>query len=114
MPWLRDPSNGGAQYRSPAEDDPNPRARAIHALQGLLTTEREPIQAQPSGRAEVDENIRVQSAVDIVARRVLMPTHFFIPVVAGSVPARVPTSIRNERGPRGPQDGLAAAAFAFS
>jgi hypothetical protein len=35
----------------------------------LFTTERTPIQAQPSRRAEVDENIRVQPAVNMVAGR---------------------------------------------
>jgi hypothetical protein len=42
--------------------------------EGLFATERAPIQTQPPGRAEVDENIRVQSAVNMVAGRALIPT----------------------------------------
>jgi hypothetical protein len=48
---------------------PSPRARALHALQGLLAASTLSLQAQSPGRAEGCEDLRERSAIDVVAGR---------------------------------------------
>jgi hypothetical protein len=49
----------------------NPRARAVHALQGLLEGARLFIQAQTSGRAAIEQDHGKRSAVGVVAGRAM-------------------------------------------
>ena len=50
----------------------NPRARAVHALQGLLAGPGLCLQAEPSGRAARDQDHRERPALDVVAGRTIM------------------------------------------
>ena len=50
------PSDGGARHRAAAEDDANPRAGALHALQGLLGAARLSVQAKPSRGPAADQD----------------------------------------------------------
>ena len=56
-----------AGHRSAAEDDADPRAGTVHALQGLLGGARLSLQAQPSGRVADHEDFGERSAIDVVA-----------------------------------------------
>src|SRR5262249_1144644 len=71
-PRLRDTPDRSARHHPPAEDDTGSRARALHALQGLLTPPRLlPVEAQPPGRPAHHQDLGERSAVDLVAGRAL-------------------------------------------
>src|SRR6202022_3669761 len=63
--------DGGAGYRAPAEGDPNPRTRALHALQGLLAGPRLPVQAQPPSGPTDDKDLCQRPTVNVVAGRAM-------------------------------------------
>ena len=69
MSWLQHAPDRCARHRAATEGDADPCARAIHAMQGLLTASRATVQAQPSGRTATDEDFRKRSAVNMVAGR---------------------------------------------
>jgi hypothetical protein len=62
-----------AEYRPPAEDNPDPRAGTLHALQGLLAGARLSVQAQPSSGAAADQDFRRRPSVNMVGGRAVIP-----------------------------------------
>jgi hypothetical protein len=67
QPRLRHPSERRPRHRAAAQDDDDPRAGAVHAVQGLLAGAGLCLQAQPSGRAQADQDYGKRSAVVLVA-----------------------------------------------
>ena len=84
LPWLRHALDCGAEHRPPGR-----RRRPSTNWNGTCAARTGPrlsLQAQPSGRASVDQDIGVQSAIDLLAGREVMRYVYgaviFIAVVA--------------------------------
>src|SRR4051812_4165766 len=67
MPRLQYAPDRSAEHRPQAEGDADPRAGALHEMQGLLAASRSPVQTQPFGRAAADEDFSRFPAIDMVA-----------------------------------------------
>src|ERR1700733_4932688 len=67
MPRLPEPPDGRFAHRAAAEGDSRSRARALHAVQGLLYGARVSIQAKPPSRSTDDQDFSAESSFHVVA-----------------------------------------------
>jgi hypothetical protein len=97
QPRLRHPSERRPRHRAAAQDDDDPRAGAVHAVQGLLAGAGLCLQAQPSGRAQADQDYGKRSAVVLVAGGAVKSRHFAPPsgaAIAKTRSVQQPQAIR--------------------
>ena len=68
MLGFQGPAHCRARHRAATEGNADPRAGALHAVQGLLAGARLSVQAEPSCRAALHQDFGERSAIDVVAR----------------------------------------------
>ena len=71
MPLPQHASDLSARHRAATEDNAGPSTRTLHAVQGLLTTSRATVQAQPPRCAARHQDHGERSALDVVAGRAM-------------------------------------------